>query len=217
MVAVIDYKAGNAPSVLNALRHLGAKSFLASAPGQLAAATHIILPGVGAAGATMASLRDSGMLEALQHAVLREGRYFLGVCVGMQILFERSEEGDAACMGWLRGEVARFPASGVKVPQMGWNRVDFRETKQTDDPCSFPCGGNYLPSVHSDYFYFVNSYYACPADSTDVWGTSAHGVEFTAAVAHENIYGTQFHIEKSGPAGLSLLSQFVSLGGAAKC
>ena len=197
MIKVIDYKAGNAPSVLNAVSHLGFKAEPARGVQDIAGATHIILPGVGSAGATMDSLREMGMLDALEKAVLGRKVSFLGICVGMQILFGHSEEGDAKCLGWLAGRVVKFDASKVRVPQMGWNQVRFMK----DTP--FDPG--------SGHFYFVNSYYAKPDDESDLWGTADYDGAFAAAISKDNICATQFHVEKSGEAGLRLLSRFLSL------
>ena len=200
MVKIIDYKAGNAPSVLCAVQHLGFEAELARVPADLAGASHIILPGVGSAGATMQSLREQNMLEALEVAVLREKTLFLGICVGMQILFTHSEEEDADGLGWLAGQVRRFDDAKVKVPQMGWNKVRFIKKH----------------SWHGaeDYFYFVNSYRAVPDDADVLWGVADYDGDFAAAVHKDNIYATQFHIEKSGEAGLSLLRGFLSEKGA---
>ena len=188
IIKIIDYKAGNAPCVLNAIKRLGNIADFAIRAKDIESATHIILPGVGSAKATMQSLREMGLLSALEDKVLREGIPFLGICVGMQILFEYSEEGDTECFGWLKGRVVKFDSSRVRVPQMGWNKV------------------------WDDYFYFVNSYYAMPENSSDVWGTADYGGTFTAAVRRDNIYGTQFHVEKSGKAGLALLESFLKVG-----
>ena len=196
IVRIIDYKAGNAPSVMHAAAHLGYEAAFAREPLELDAATHIILPGVGSARATMESLRGMNILGALEDAVMRKGVFFLGICVGMQILFEHSEEEDADCLGWLRGRVVKFDASKVRVPQMGWNLVSFVK----DTP---------VQAAGDDYFYFVNSYYAKPEDKTDIWGTADYNGPFTAAVCRDNIYAAQFHIEKSGEAGLGLLDKFL--------
>jgi len=197
MIKIIDYKAGNAPSVMHAVERLGYKAEFAAAPNDLKNAAYIILPGVGSAGATMNSLQESGMKDALTEYVINKKIPFLGVCVGMQILFEHSQEEDAVCFGWLKGRVKKFDSSIVRVPQMGWNKVSFvNETpKKTED----------------GYFYFVNSYYAKPEDPNNIWGLAQYGKDFTAAVKKDNIYGTQFHIEKSGEAGLALLKGFLSL------
>ncbi|MDR0290614.1 MAG: imidazole glycerol phosphate synthase subunit HisH, partial [Treponema sp.] len=119
MIKIIDYKAGNAPSVFHAATHLGYESGFARRPQDLADATHIILPGVGSAKATMDSLREMELVQTLEDAVLRKKVFFLGICVGLQILFEHSEEDDVDCLGWLKGRVAKFDVSKVRVPQMG--------------------------------------------------------------------------------------------------
>ena len=198
MIKIIDYDAGNASSVMRAVEHLGLAAAYARHPSDLADATHILLPGVGSARATMDSLREMSLLPALNDAVLCRKVPYLGICVGLQILFERSDEGDAQCFGWLKGRVYRFDVGKVRVPQMGWNRVHISES-----PINAP---------QDDYFYFVNSYYAAPDDASDIWGTADYDGAFAAAVHRDNIYATQFHIEKSAEAGLALLSGFLRLG-----
>jgi len=195
MLKIIDYKAGNAPSVLHAVTHLGYEAAFARQPQDIADATHIILPGVGSAKATMDSLHEMKLIVALEEAVLQKKVLFLGICVGMQILFEHSEEENADCLGWLKGQVVKFDVGKVRVPQMGWNQVQFVK--------NVPC------EVQDDFFYFVNSYYAKPDDMTDQWGVADYNGLFTAAVCRENIFGTQFHTEKSGTAGLALLKGFL--------
>ena len=198
MIKIIDYKAGNAPSVWHAVTHLGHEAALARSPEELVDATHIILPGVGSAGATMDSLRETGFISAMEEAVFQRKTLFLGICVGLQVLFEHSEEDDADCLGWLKGRVVKFDASKVKVPQMGWNQVRF--TKNT------------ALKTENDYFYFVNSYYVKPENEVDTWGVADYSLPFTAAVCKDNIFATQFHIEKSGEAGLALLNSFLDQG-----
>ena len=198
MIGIIDYKAGNAPSVLHAAGHLGYSASFARGPQDIADATHIILPGVGSAKATMDSLHELGLIKPLEDAVQKRKIWFLGICVGMQILFEHSDEGAADCLGWLKGRVVKFDSGEVRVPQMGWNRVRFANDR--------------LPGIADDYFYFVNSYYPKPQDASDIWGTADYGGPFAAAVCRDNIYGTQFHAEKSGKAGLALLNAFLSRG-----
>ena len=198
VVRIVDYKAGNAPSVMHAVTRLGFAAEYARGPGDIEGATHILLPGVGSAKATMESLGELGLTGALGDAVMGAGKLFLGICVGLQLIFEHSEEGGGAdCFGWLKGQVHRFDQAKVRVPQMGWNRTSFVKD------VAFP--------ARDDYFYYVNSYYARPADSADIWGKSSHGDEFAAAIHSGNIYATQFHIEKSGEAGLALLGGFLSL------
>ena len=197
LIKIIDYKAGNAPSVLHAIKHLGYEAAYARSPQDIAEATHIILPGVGSARATMDSLRELELVNALEEAVLRKKVLFLGICVGLQILFEHSEEGNTNCLGWLKGQVVKFDVSKVRVPQMGWNQVRF--TKDVPD------------EVQDNFFYFVNSYHAKPENESDLWGTADYEGRFTAAVCRNNIYASQFHAEKSGEAGLALLKHFLNM------
>ena len=198
MIAIIDYKAGNAPSVYHAVTHLGYEVILAHHPDEIKRASHIILPGVGSAKATMESLAEMDLPAALEEAVLQKKSLFLGICVGLQILFEYSEEGNSNCLGWLKGQVHRFDSSKVRVPQMGWNQVQFGK--------STPCG-----ALDGAYFYFVNSYYARPEEKQDIWGTADYDGPFAAAVCRDNIYAFQFHVEKSGEAGLASLNNFLNL------
>jgi glutamine amidotransferase len=189
---------------MQAITNLGYNAAFARQGNELADATHILLPGVGSAGATMESLRELNIIAALENAVLNEKVFFLGICVGLQILFQHSEEDDADCLGWLKGNVIKFDASKVRVPQMGWNKVSF-----TDSPA-----GN----TKEGYFYFVNSYYAKPENSEDLWGTADYNGRFAATVHRDNVYATQFHVEKSGKAGLAILDGFLNLGkGADPC
>lgn len=201
MIGVIDYRAGNGPSVKNALDNLGIPSCLTADPGQLEACSHIILPGVGSAGATMDSLNELRLVPVLKQHALIERKPFFGICVGLQVLFEHSEEDDADCLCWLKGDVIRFGAQQVRVPQIGWNSVKFTY--------EHPIWSG-LPN--ESYFYFVNSYHIRPSDPSDVLGVTDYGGEFTSIVAHGNIIASQFHIEKSGPAGLTLLKNFAKLG-----
>ena len=194
MIKIIDYKAGNASSVLHAVSHLGHKAQLAKSAADLKSASCIILPGVGSARATLESLREMDMLPILEEAVLQNKVPYLGICIGMQILFDHSEEDDTPCLGWLQGKIVKYDNKSVRVPQMGWNKVTFVKDTPINDK--------------EDYFYFVNSYHAL-ADLSDIWGEADYNGKFTAAVQHDNIYGMQFHVEKSGEAGLELLDKFI--------
>lgn len=196
MIGVVDYRAGNAPSVMYALARLDVPARLVATPDELDDVERIILPGVGAARATLDSLADSALIEPLTRRVVEDRVPFLGICIGLQVLFDRSEEGPTDCLGWLPGEVRRFPASG-RVPQIGWNAVTFRRPHPlvADLPDPSHC-------------YFVNSYYATPARPEDVVGVAEYGVELAAIVAHDNIAATQFHAEKSAELGLRLLAAF---------
>ncbi len=201
MIAIVDYKAGNLTSVARALEYLGHPCEITDRPEKVRAAERVILPGVGAAGATMDNLRALGLERCLIDDVARAGKPFLGICIGIQVLFDASEENDARCLGLVAGRVVRFPNSidgrPLKVPQIGWNRV--RQVK------AHPLFDGVPDDTH---FYFVNSYYPVPADSSVVIGTSDYGVRFTAAIAKDNVLATQFHLEKSGAAGLKMLDNF---------
>jgi glutamine amidotransferase len=198
MIAVVDYRAGNAPSVLYALEHLGLEATLVDRPEQVATAERIILPGVGAARATIDSLVEQDLVGALTDRVRGDGVPFLGICIGLQVLFDHSEEDDTDCLGWVPGSVRRFPDSG-RVPQIGWNRVRF--TRPHPLTADVPDDGHY---------YFVNSYYCVPDDHADALGLTDYTVEFCSVVARDNVVATQFHAEKSGPLGLSLLRAFAT-------
>ena len=197
MIAVVDYRAGNAPSVLYALQHLGIDARLVDRPQQIASAERIILPGVGAARATIDSLVEQDLIGALEDRVRGDQVPFLGICIGLQVLFDHSDEGDTKCLGWVPGRVQRFPDSG-RVPQIGWNRVRF--TRPHPLTAEVPAEGG--------HYYFVNSYYCVPDDPADALGTTDYTVEFCSVIARDNIVATQFHAEKSGPLGLSLLRAF---------
>ncbi|MFD7919672.1 imidazole glycerol phosphate synthase subunit HisH [Streptomyces sp. NPDC059740] len=197
VVGVIDYRTGNSQSVVHALNFLGVPNRLLTSPEGLDGIDRIILPGVGSAGTTMTYLSEAGWPDALYDRVVEGGSPFLGICVGLQVLFETSEEQDATCLGWLPGTVRAFDGGTVRVPQMGWNQVH----RSSAHP--FLAG---LPEA--GHFYFVNSYYADPAEAGDVAATTEYGLPFTSAVARGNIMATQFHTEKSGPLGLDLLERF---------
>ena len=158
----------------------------------------IILPGVGSADATMESLDELQLLPILEEAVIQKKTPFLGICVGMQVLLSHSAEGDCDCLGWIPGQVVRFE-EGVRIPQMGYNTVKFTG----DHPLT--------EGLDEGYFYFVNSYYAKPDLEADVAGVTDYGHPFCSLIARDNIMGSQFHMEKSGPAGLKLLERFAGI------
>jgi glutamine amidotransferase len=204
MIAIVDYKAGNLTSVACALDHLGHRCEITHRPERIRAAERVIIPGVGAAGATMENLIALELTGVLRDDVARAGKPFLGICIGIQVLLDRSAEDRADCLGIIPGEVVRFPSSvdgrPLKVPQIGWNRV--RQTR------SHPMFEGVPDNSH---FYFVNSYYPVPADPALAIATSDYGVTFTAAIARDNVIATQFHLEKSGTAGLRMLDNFCRL------
>ena len=186
MITVIDYGAGNLRSVANALDVLGAKYRLAQAPHDLEGAKAILLPGVGHFGQMIGTLESAGLVAPLR-ARLQAGMPYLGICLGMHALYDSSEEApDAAGLGLLKGRVLRFPP-GEKVPHMGWTAVT-------------PGGERY---------YFAHSYYL-PADAEGVSATAHHGRPFAAIIRKANLYGVQFHPEKSATTGLALLREWVS-------
>lgn len=198
MIGVIDYRAGNAPSVGFALEHLGVEHRLVDTPDGLRAADRLVLPGVGAARATLASLYEANLVDTLSEQVIDQKVPFLGICIGLQVLFEHSEEGDVDGLGWVPGMVRRFSDS-VRVPQIGWNTV----TTTRAHPVTDGFGDD-------AYCYFVNSYYCEPADPDDVLGFTEYGTSFCSVVARQNLVATQFHAEKSGPVGLGLLERFAA-------
>ena len=201
-IAVLDYGAGNLTSVALAVRHLGREPTVTRDPEVVRSAGRIIFPGVGAAGASMEALRSLGLATALEEA-WRAGTPVLGICIGCQVVFARSEEdGGTSCLGLLPGDVARFrfaPDVRRKVPHMGWNEVRFRS--------AHPVFADVPPQSQ---LYFVHSYYPRPAEPADVLGTAVYGgIEFAAAVGRGNLVAVQFHAEKSGPAGLAVLGGFL--------
>jgi glutamine amidotransferase len=202
MIAIVDYKAGNLTSVAGALAHLGHRCEITDRPEKVRAADRVILPGVGAAGATMENLRALGLEECLRNDVAKAGTPFLGICIGIQVLFDHSaEDGGVDCLGIVAGRVVKFPSAvdgrPLKVPQIGWNRVHQER--------AHPIFAGVPDNTH---FYFVNSYYPVADDRAAVIGTSDYGVPFGAAIARDNVIATQFHLEKSGAAGLRMLDNF---------
>jgi len=205
-IVVVDYGMGNLRSVAQALRAVApeANVLISGDPADIDSADRIVLPGQGAMRDCMRSLRESGVQDALLRAAT--SRPMMGVCVGEQMLFERSEEADTAGLGLLPGKVVRFQLDGMlqadgsrfKVPQMGWNRV--KQVRRHP----------LWEGIDDDaYFYFVHSYYAQPADPEHCFGETDYGSPFCCAVARDNIFATQFHPEKSAAAGLRLYKNFV--------
>ena len=196
MIAIVDYRAGNLTSVKLAFDALGVQTCITSDPAVVRSAERVVFPGVGAAASAMDSLRRLGLVDSVR-AAASSGKPFLGICLGMQILFEHSEEdGGVDLLGILPGKVRRFPSvPGVKVPEIGWNSV-------SSDAASglFETGAE---------FYFVHSYYAEITPFT-VGRASYAGIEFTAAVKKDRLWATQFHPEKSGRVGMAFLKRFLA-------
>ena len=197
-VAVVDYGAGNLTSVENALRHLGAQYFVTGRPEELAFARALVFPGDGEASSAMGQLKKSGMDWAIRD-FYKSGRPMLGICIGCQVILQRSEERDTECLGLIEGSVRRIPHSpGLKVPHMGWNQVVFT----VDHPV--------VRGVPPSSFYFVHSYYPAPSREEDVVGRTEYGVDFASAVGRGNLIAFQFHPEKSAEPGLRLMAGFLS-------
>ena len=194
MIGMIDYGAGNIRSVSNALERLGKDYFVSREIAELQRAEKLILPGVGEARSAIDSLSHMGLLQWLSTVKVP----FLGICIGMQILFEHSAERDTECLGIISGRITKFNESHVKVPHMGWNRV----TRKLDNRL-------FRNVRENEYFYFVHSFRAPVV--TNTIGVSYYDEQFSAAVQHGNFYGVQFHAEKSGAAGLQVLNNFTDL------
>ena len=202
-VAILDYQAGNVTSVAHAVRRLGFDAEITADHDVIRAADHVIFPGVGAAATCMQVVRERGLDRALQEAV-DDGKPVFGICVGMQLLFDHSEEdGGVECLGLLPGQVRRFELNdpALKVPHMGWNPVTFAD----DEPLAAGLRG-----AADTACYFVHSYYCDPDPSVQVIATADHGHDFCVGVRKDNLVALQCHPEKSGPVGMSILSTFLN-------
>lgn len=197
MIGIINYRAGNSHSVKNACEKIGAKCKYISSNEDFSDVSAIILPGVGSAKATLDSLNELDIISELEKCVLENKIPFLGICVGLQILFEHSEEDDVDCFGWIKGNVVKFDNAKVRVPQIGWNRLSWKKEDAFIKGLS-----------DNEYFYFVNSYYAKPSNKDDILAVANYDGDFCAMIKHENIYASQCHIEKSGSVGLKVLKNF---------
>jgi glutamine amidotransferase len=197
-IAVVDYGMGNLRSVSKALEHVapGAEVMVTADPALIRSAERVVVPGQGALPDCMRSLRESGALEAVLEAL--RTKPYLGICLGLQMLFEHGDEGDTPALGVLRGNVPRFTVTGLKIPHMGWNEV----LQQVVHPL-------WAGISERSRFYFVHSYHPAPRDPAVTAATCVYGAPFTCAVARDNIFAVQFHPEKSQSAGLQLLSNFV--------
>jgi glutamine amidotransferase len=198
-IAVVDYGMGNLRSVWKALQHVAPQASVSVThdASTIRSADRVVVPGQGALGDCMRQLRESGARDAVVEAA--RTKPFLGICIGMQMLFEHGEEGDVPGLGILAGDVPRFPAlPRLKVPHIGWNQV--AQAREHALWRAIEDGAR---------FYFVHSYFPAPRDATITAGTCVYGVAFTCAVARDNIFAVQFHPEKSQSAGLQLLSNFL--------
>ena len=201
-VTMVDYGIGNVRSVQKALEHVGAEVALTADPAKIRTAEKVVLPGVGAFGAGMAALEERGLAPAIQTAAER-GAWLLGICLGMQLLFEESEEmGQHRGLGLLPGRVVRFAANELKVPHVGWNEIEHDGNHPLLE--GVPAGA---------HAYFVHSYYCVPADEGDVIARTTYGLRFAAIAGRGKVAGIQFHPEKSQHVGLRILRNFVEATG----
>ena len=192
-IAVIDHGAGNLVSITQALERCQASAEVVSAPADMENVDGVVLPGVGATGSVMAGIADAGLVDHLRGLSVP----LLGICVGMQVLFDSSDEDEVDCLGLLSGRVRRLEAP--TLPHIGWNDIAVAGTPVL------------LQGLPDPVVYFVHSYAPVPDDASVIAATAVHGQEFVAAVAQGAVYGVQFHPERSGPAGLRILHRFVSV------
>tara|TARA_B100000508_G_scaffold118170_1_gene98128 strand:- start:832 stop:1449 length:618 start_codon:yes stop_codon:yes gene_type:complete len=204
LIVIVDYGLGNLQSVLNMLKKIGIHAIISNRPDDLFSAEKLILPGVGSFATGIKNINEMGLLSPLEETVLREKKPILGICLGMQLFAKHSEEGGCAGLGWIDAEIKKFNPQDyphLKVPNMGWRRVESRPD------------GEVLFKGMSDLkkFYFVHSYHMHCAHDADIAATSQYGIDYVASVAHDNIYGVQFHPEKSHRHGMQLLKNFCEM------
>lgn len=202
MIAIIDYGAGNLQSVKKAFDFIGAESVITNDPKVILSADKILLPGVGSFGDAMDSMQKNGLVETVKECAL-SGKPFLGICLGLQLLFEESEESPGVKgLGIFKGKIKKFSSDmGLKIPHIGWNSL---EIKQKDTL--------FKDIPKNAYVYFVHSYYLHAEDEEDIATVTNYGIDFHSAVGKNNIFATQFHPEKSGDVGLQILRNFASMG-----
>ena len=197
-IVVVDYGSGNLRSVSKALEQVGALPYISGKPKDILDADALILPGVGGADAAMNALNRRGLVGPIRQYAT-SGRPFLGVCLGLQLLMESTEEGTELCLGIVPGKVKRLPRD-LKVPHMGWNNVRLRHIHPL-----------FQGIIQDTYFYFVHSYYADPGDSSVITGVTEYGIPFCSVLVRGNLMATQFHPEKSGALGLKIYQNFIAL------
>lgn len=205
MIAVIDYGVGNLFSVEKALAHVGAEVEVTHEAGKIAQADKLVLPGVGAFGDCMKRLEATGLIPVILREI-REGKPLLGICVGLQILFEGSDESpDVAGLSVFPGRVRRIEAPQLKIPHMGWNSLEFNEASDKSEKSAL-----FRDIQEGAYVYFVHSYHAVPEDARIITAQATYGERITAAVSQGNVQAVQFHPEKSGAVGSAILKNFVN-------
>ncbi|HLY71170.1 MAG TPA: imidazole glycerol phosphate synthase subunit HisH [Puia sp.] len=203
MLTIVDYGVGNLASIKNMLKKVGCDALISASESDILAADKLILPGVGAFDTCANKLNESGLLSFLNKKALEEKIPLLGICVGCQLLMEKSEEGRKRGLGWIKGDVKKFDqqhmTENMKIPHMGWTDVELNKPSLL------------FKNMHEEpRFYFVHSYYPAPVNSDDVLMYASYGYKFAAAVEHDNIMGVQFHPEKSHKFGMKLLENFVN-------
>ena len=199
MIAIIDYGMGNLRSVQKACEYVGYDARITADKQTIRDASHVILPGGGAARDALQNLRERGLFDEAIRAA-ESGKPFLGICLGMQLLFDRRlENGEHECLGLVPGEVVPFRVNGLRVPHMGWNSLQIR-----NNPL-------FSREESGSYVYFVHSYHAQGVEEGDIIATCEYGYPFTAAVRRGNVFGTQFHPEKSGAVGIAMIKNFGGL------
>jgi glutamine amidotransferase len=203
MIAIIDYRAGNLASVARAINYLGFECRITRDVKEILRADRVIFPGVGSAGQAMLDLRKMGLDQTICE-LYKSGKPFLGICLGTQIILEESEENQTTCLGLLPGKVKHFPmpllsndGKNLKVPHMGWNQVRLKRVH--------PVFSGVAPESE---FYFVHSFYPAPVGNETIIGITDHGITFTSVLGEKNLFAVQFHPEKSGPPGLTILKNF---------
>lgn len=201
MIAIIDYGAGNLQSVKKALDFIGAENIITDDPQVIMSADKVLLPGVGSFGDAMNSMREKNLVETVKQCAL-SGKPFLGICLGLQLLFEESEESPGVKgLGIFKGKIKKFSSDmGLKIPHIGWNSL---EIKQKDTL--------FKNVPENSYVYFVHSYYLHAEDENDIATITNYGIDFHSAVGKNNVFATQFHPEKSGDVGLQILKNFASM------
>jgi imidazole glycerol-phosphate synthase subunit HisH len=201
MVAILNYNIGNITSILNMLKRIGIESLITNDIKEIRNASHVILPGIGSFDHCMKELKKAPFYSYLNDLVFEDQKWVLGVCVGHQMLFDSSEEGVEAGLGWVSGKVVKFKFSdgSIRVPHMGWNHVNPKDNSLL------------FQGVENPRFYFTHSYYTIPSDDSYIQAQTNYGFNFTSSVRLNNIFGVQFHPEKSHKFGMQLYKNFVQL------
>ncbi|NOZ64053.1 MAG: imidazole glycerol phosphate synthase subunit HisH [Caldiserica bacterium] len=209
MVVIVDYGMGNLRSVAKAVEKCGGSVAISNNPLHIEQAGRLILPGVGAFGKAMENLGKLKLVEPLKKKI-EEGTPFLGICLGLQLLFEWSEEGNVAGLSIIPGKVKKFlPTPGLKIPHMGWNNIKLTPPGERQDS---PLTAKIFREIpDNSYFYFVHSYYVEPDEEKIISSTTPYGIDFTSSITYKNMFACQFHPEKSSKIGLKLIQNFLGL------